>query len=191
MTPQVLLALAGLALAVARLAGGRGREDSRLDETGEPDWSAPTGAVEEVLSEAEGTPYAWGGGRAAGSWPEGSPGLLGDAPGFDCSAYAGAALEELGAALDWPRSEDSVSKFWSEAREIVTDVVPEPGALVFYGDPEAPSHVMIGGNEGRVWGSVGGDSSTDGTDPSAYVTVREWDYRSDYIGWAPFDSWGV
>jgi hypothetical protein len=56
--------------------------------------------------------------------------------------------------------------------------VPAPGDIFYY-----KGHVMlvIGGPRMLLLGASGGDSSTYGQKPDAFVKVQRWDYRRDLI----------
>lgn len=174
----------GLGLLLLRLRAARQQEDSRRVDAPELQGApSPGDATEGLLQQALGRPYVWGGGRAPGTWPQGSAtSASGGVAGYDCSGYVDAALRELGADLPWGQGSASVAA--------MTGALPlqggEPPAwsVAVYGQPGRASHVMLVAPGGRVYGASGGGSATHGQDPEARVTsYASYTYRGDYLGW--------
>jgi cell wall-associated NlpC family hydrolase len=130
-------------------------------------------ALEDVrvreLLEAWCEPYDWAQGAPPTAWLNGPH-------GYDCSGFAQAALVHLGLL--------SRSAKDRGAHQLAMAAMPVPegeerlGDLAFYG---GASHVMVVLAPGIVLGAAGGDSSTHGDKPSAYVDLRPLRYRRDFL----------
>ena len=92
--------------------------------------------------EQEGKPYIWGakGGTC-----------------FDCSGLVTWAIREAGGP-DW-RMDHNCRALWKKLERTGTPQGDEV-ALVFYGPPNAPNHVMLALGDGRVFGACGGNRDT-------------------------------
>ena len=116
-----------------------------------------------------GTPYIWGG----------------DDPiaGFDCS---GLAMEFLQAAGALPHGSDYSSQGLYDLYGHRPVKVPRFGDLAFYGkSANRVTHVAIYLGDGRVIEAGGGGRNTNTADDAignnAYVRIRPWNYRGDFV----------
>lgn len=109
-----------------------------------------------------GTPYIWGGD---------------DFAGFDCSGLVQEILSSVG--MDPPGDQTADSLMHMFTNRIAA---PQPGALAFYGTPNA-THVAFCIDNFRVVEAGGGGSKTltvaDASRQNAFVRIRPFDQRKD------------
>lgn len=130
-----------------------------------------------LIAAQEGAPYVWAGkGESVlGALhpftdKNGKPQLV-----FDCSGLVTWALRRVGFK---PRGEFWADRMWKEWPHTNA---PEPGDLVLYGIGKA-THVEVLMPDGRFFGAIGGDSSTDKPTPKAKVQYRSRP-RRDVLGY--------
>lgn len=108
--------------------------------------------------------------------------------GFDCSGLISEVLRSAG-KVRWNEDLNAqmiYDKFSAETG--MTWNVIQPGALAFYGkDFTRITHVgMFIDSRGRIIEAGGGDSTTTTVEKAglrnAFVRIRMYDYRSDYLG---------
>lgn len=138
------------------------------------------------LLTAWGAPYVYGAGQPADymrGWPGGvHSGIFGapmDEVGWDCSGFAQVALVAIG-ILPQTAPDRSAAALWSTGTAVEEEDA-RLGDLVFYGT-DHPSHVMVWVAPGVVIGATGGDRTTFGENPRAYVRLERLRYRVDVLG---------
>jgi cell wall-associated NlpC family hydrolase len=119
-----------------------------------------------------GVPYFWGRGKPATPWPP--------TDGLDCSGAAQVILVHLGMLLVDQPDRNALGLANACDPVLATDPV-HLGDLAFYGVHGAVTHVMVCLDDEWCLGATGGDSSTFGQDPTAYVTLKRIHYRRDFI----------
>lgn len=136
------------------------------------------------LLEWWGTPYSYGAGRpsdALSCWPPNDPprGMNGGR-GVDCSGAVQIFLVRLGLlAQDAP---DRSAAALYDLGKPVPDGAEQMGDLAFYGPPGRVSHVMLVVGPGVVMGARGGDQTTNGDQPRAFVQLEPLKYWSAFHG---------
>lgn len=119
-----------------------------------------------------GKPYRWGGD---------------DPSGFDCSGFVIECCKAFGllpSKGDW--TANTLWHMWEDKRLSLSDEVPVPGDIIFYGKNDYATHVEIIFYQGSSIGSSGGGSKTlteaDAWKHNAYIKVRPFDRRGDILG---------
>lgn len=134
------------------------------------------------LLAAWGTPYSWGAGEPKSSltgWPGGVKGLRGGV-GWDCSGFVQAALVRLGMLA--PDAPDRSARTLYEDSKPVPAGTEQMGDLAFYGLLGRAQHVMLVVGTGVVIGARGGDATTNGANPRAFVQLEPLMYWSAFLG---------
>ena len=109
-----------------------------------------------------GTPYVWGG----ESMSEG---------GMDCSGFVYNALKDAGYKVG-----RTTAQGYRSYGSTVKKSDMQPGDLVFYGSGNKATHIGIYIGDGQIIQSSGGKSNTK-SNPGQGVSIKEVDYRNDFL----------